>query len=108
MQNLTGGQVVAGSQLISQATQLFAGDVARSCLDAGGPEFDTGQNLTGHGFGRVWYTPRLAYGTERQFTICSHKNIEMFTNLRPGRIARDVRQYAQKGSDYSLPFVVFI
>jgi hypothetical protein len=29
--------------------------------------------------------------------IYLQNNIDLFTNLRPGRIARDVRQYAQKG-----------
>jgi hypothetical protein len=38
------------------------------------------------------------------FIIYLQNNIDLFTNLRPGRIARDVRQYVQKGSDYSLPF----
>jgi hypothetical protein len=80
----------------SQAMQL----VARLCMDRGDPPAWSVRPVVR----RCLRSGSLGSGTMRQFTICSYKNIDLFTNLRPGRIARDVRQYAQKGSDYSLPF----
>ena len=54
-ENLTG----AGRSWFVAHSQL----AAHSCQDAGGPEFDTGQNLTAMG-DPCLLTPSLVYGTE--------------------------------------------
>ena len=37
-------------------------------------------------------------GTTQMLTIYLHKKLDLFTNLRPGGDARDLRQNAQKGT----------
>jgi hypothetical protein len=73
----------------SQAMQL----VARLCMDRGDPPARSVRPVVR----RCLRSGSLGSGTMRQFTICSHKNIDLFTNLRPGSDARALVNMHKKG-----------